>query len=48
VAILTEATRLDPRDDLTAQVLSRVRAGKKVDLSAVNRQLAERSARLGR
>jgi tetratricopeptide (TPR) repeat protein len=48
IAILTEARRLDPRDDLTASALKRVRAGKKVDLAAINRQLADRSAKLGR
>jgi O-antigen ligase len=48
IVILTAGRRLDPRDDLTATVLRRVRAGKKVNLAAVNRQLAERSARLGR
>jgi tetratricopeptide (TPR) repeat protein len=48
IATLSEARRLDPRDDLTAQVLRRVRMGKPVDIARVNRQLAERSARLGR
>jgi O-antigen ligase len=48
VATLERAARLDPRDDLTAGVLRRVRSGKKVDIAAVNRQLAARSARLGR
>jgi hypothetical protein len=48
VATLAEAHRLDPRDDLTASVLSRVRNGKTVDIARVNRQLAARSARLGR
>jgi O-antigen ligase len=48
IATLTEATRLDPRDDLTAGVLRRVRSGKRVDIAAVNRQLASRSASLGR
>jgi hypothetical protein len=48
VATLAEARRLDPRDDLTALVLNRVRKGKPVDIASVNRQLAARSARLGR
>jgi O-antigen ligase len=48
VAMLAEAHRLDPRDDLTALVLKRVRKGKPVDIASVNRQLAARSARLGR
>jgi tetratricopeptide (TPR) repeat protein len=48
IAILTEARRLDPRDDITASALRRVRAGKKVDLAAINSELAARSARLGR
>jgi tetratricopeptide (TPR) repeat protein len=48
IATLAEARRLDPRDDLTAGVLRRVRKGKPVDITRVNRQLAERSARLGR
>ena len=48
VATLAEAHRLDPRDDLTALVLTRVRKGRPVDIARVNRQLAARSARLGR
>jgi tetratricopeptide (TPR) repeat protein len=48
IAVLAEARRLDPRDDLTDQVLIAARAGKKVDLAKVNRELADRSARLGR
>jgi hypothetical protein len=48
VATLDEAHRLDPRDDLTALVRNRVRRGKPVDIARVNRQLAARSARLGR
>jgi O-antigen ligase len=48
VATLGEAHRLDPRDDLTALVLNRVRKGKPVDIAHVNRQLAARSAKLGR
>jgi tetratricopeptide (TPR) repeat protein len=48
VATLGEAHRLDPRDDLTALVLNRVRKGKPVEIAGVNRQLAARSARLGR
>jgi tetratricopeptide (TPR) repeat protein len=48
VATLGEAHRLDPRDDLTAFVLNRVRKGKPVDIARVNRQLAARSAKLGR
>jgi tetratricopeptide (TPR) repeat protein len=47
-ATLERARRLDPRDDLTAAVLRRVRSGKRVDIASVNRQLAARSARLGR
>jgi tetratricopeptide (TPR) repeat protein len=46
VAILERARRLDPRDDLTAGVLRRVRRGKPVDIASVNRQLAARSAKL--
>jgi O-antigen ligase len=46
IATLERAHRLDPRDDLTAGVLSRARRGKPVDLAAVNRQLARRSAKL--
>jgi tetratricopeptide (TPR) repeat protein len=48
IATLAEAHRLDPRDDLTAGVLARARKGKPIDIAAVNRQLAARSARLGR
>jgi O-antigen ligase len=48
MATLVEARRLDPRDDLTAGVLQRVRKGQPVDIARVNRQLAARSARLGR
>jgi tetratricopeptide (TPR) repeat protein len=48
VSTLEEAHRLDPRDDLTAAVLSRARRGKPIDIAAVNRQLAARSAKLGR
>jgi tetratricopeptide (TPR) repeat protein len=48
VATLERAQRLDPRDDLTAGVLRRVRHDRPVDIAAVNRQLAARSARLGR
>ncbi|MEA2468721.1 MAG: hypothetical protein QOJ57_2847 [Thermoleophilaceae bacterium] len=47
IATLERARRLDPRDDLTAGVLRRVRSGKRVDIASVNRQLAARSARLG-
>lgn len=47
-AVLTRAHRLDPRDDITRDVLRRVRAGRKVDIAAVNRELAARSARLGK
>jgi O-antigen ligase len=46
LATLERAAKLDPRDDLTAGVLRRVRRGKPVDLTAVNRQLAARSAKL--
>jgi hypothetical protein len=46
LATLERAAKLDPRDDLTAGVLRRVRRGKPVDLTAVNRQLAVRSAKL--
>lgn len=48
VATLAEAHRLDPRDDLTAAVYRRARSGKPIDIAAVNRQLAARSAKLGR
>jgi hypothetical protein len=48
IATLAEARRLDPRDDLTAVVLRRVRQAKPVDIASVNRQLAQRSAKLGR
>jgi O-antigen ligase len=48
IATLTRARRLDPRDDITAEVLRRVRSGKRVNIAAVNRQLAARTARLGR
>jgi hypothetical protein len=48
LATLTAARRLDPRDDLTAGVLRRVRTGRPVDIARVNRQLAARSAKLGR
>jgi tetratricopeptide (TPR) repeat protein len=48
IAVLAEAKRLDPHDDLTDEVLTAARAGKKVDLAEVNRELADRSARLGR
>ena len=48
VATLAEAHRLDPRDDLTSLVLRRARKGRPVDIAAVNRQLAARSARLSR
>jgi tetratricopeptide (TPR) repeat protein len=47
-ATLERAQRLDPRDDLTAGVLRRVRQGRPVDIASVNRQLAARSAKLGR
>jgi O-antigen ligase len=46
IATLERARRLDPRDDLTAGVLSRVRRGKPVDIASVNRKLAARSAKL--
>jgi O-antigen ligase len=46
IATLGRAAALDPRDDLTAGVLRRVRRGKAVDIAAVNRQLAARSAKL--
>jgi tetratricopeptide (TPR) repeat protein len=46
IATLQRAAALDPRDDLTAGVLRRVRRGKPVDIAAVNRQLAARSAKL--
>jgi O-antigen ligase len=48
VATLAEAHRLDPRDDLTSLALRRARAGKPIDIAAVNRELAARSAKLGR
>jgi tetratricopeptide (TPR) repeat protein len=48
IATLTRARRLDPRDDLTAGVLRRVRQGRPVDIARVNRELAARSARAGR
>jgi Flp pilus assembly protein TadD len=48
IATLTRARRLDPRDDLTAGVLRRVREGRPVDITRVNRELAARSARAGR
>jgi O-antigen ligase len=48
LAILGRARRLDPRDDLTAGVLRRVRSGKPVDIAKVNRQLARRTAKLAR
>jgi tetratricopeptide (TPR) repeat protein len=46
LATLSRARQLDPRDDLTAGVLRRVRSGRPVDITTVNRQLAARSARL--
>jgi tetratricopeptide (TPR) repeat protein len=48
VATLAEAHRLDPRDDLTSLALRRARTGKPIDIAAVNRELAARSAKLGR
>jgi hypothetical protein len=48
IATLERARALDPRDDLTAGVLKRVRRGQPVNIAAVNRQLAARSAKLGR
>ncbi len=48
VAILTRATRLDPRDDITAAVLRRVRRGRPIDVARVNRELAQRSIEAGR
>lgn len=48
LALLERAHQLDPRDDLTAGVLRRVRTGRPVNIARVNRQLAARSARLGR
>jgi tetratricopeptide (TPR) repeat protein len=48
IATLERAHRLDPRDDLTALALHRVRRGKPVDIAAINRRLAARSAKLGR
>jgi tetratricopeptide (TPR) repeat protein len=46
IVTLERAAALDPRDDLTAGVLRRVRRGKPVDIARVNRQLAARSAKL--
>jgi O-antigen ligase len=46
IATLERAALLDPRDDLTAGVLRRVRHGRPVDIAAVNRTLAARSAKL--
>ncbi|HEY0631622.1 MAG TPA: O-antigen ligase family protein [Thermoleophilaceae bacterium] len=48
LATLIAARRLDPRDDLTAGVLRRVQRNRPVDIARVNRQLAARSAKLGR
>jgi O-antigen ligase/polysaccharide polymerase Wzy-like membrane protein/tetratricopeptide repeat protein len=48
IATLARARRLDPRDDITAGVLRRVRRGKPVDIARVNRQLAARSRAAGR
>jgi O-antigen ligase len=48
LATLVQAARLDPRDDITAGVLRRVRRGKPVDIAGVNRELARRSEQAGR
>jgi O-antigen ligase len=48
LATLTQGRRLDPRDDLMRGVLQRVRQRRPVDITRVNRELAARSARLGR
>jgi O-Antigen ligase len=48
MALLAEAHRLDPRDDLTSAALRRARAGKPIGIARINRELAARSARLGR
>jgi tetratricopeptide (TPR) repeat protein len=48
MATLARAVSLDPRDDLAAAMLRRVRNGKPVGIEAVNRELAARTDKLGR
>ena len=47
-ALLRRAVALDPRDEVLTTVLRRVRRGRPVNITAVNQQLAERSALQGR
>jgi tetratricopeptide (TPR) repeat protein len=48
VRLLARAATLQPRDEVTARVLRRARAGRSVDIAAMNESLRRRTVKLGR